>query len=188
MLSKFTTLVLTTLVATAACSPFPAAVLETNTLVPRQDNCTEYCSVDAGCTCTVRPSDCSAFYEVQSGDTCLTIGQKFNNFTISQLYRWNPSMTLNCYLQAYVPICINTPWYTYTPPIQPPYGTHYTVSQDPVPIMPGIIDTCQEYEIVGPGTRTDQLAAENGFNVTDFPKWNGNATTAWQDYWACVKA
>ncbi|KAI9656885.1 MAG: hypothetical protein M1821_003524 [Bathelium mastoideum] len=188
MFSKFTTLALAALLTAATCSPFPAAELETNTLMPRQDNCTEYCSDDAGCACTVRPSDCTAFYLVQPGDNCLPIAQKFNNFTVSQLYRWNPSMGLGCYLQAYVPICINTPWYKFTPPIQPAYGTHYTPSQDPVPIMPNIVSNCTEYELIAPGERTDQLAAENNITAQDFANWNGNATSGWQDYWACVKA
>lgn len=56
--------------------------------------------------------------------------------------------------------------------------------------MPGINTTaCQDYEIVAAGTRVEALAEENGFDgLTDFMAWNGNQTTAWAGYWACVKA
>lgn len=78
--------------------------------------------------------------------------------------------------------------YEYTPPVQADFGTHYTPDQTPVPIMPNIIDSCQLFEYIEPGKRVDTLAAENGFEIDDFAAWNGNSTTAWASYWACVKA
>lgn len=139
--------------------------------------------------CTVRPSDCSAFYTVQDSDTCLSIAKSFNNFTVSQFYRWNPSVGQSCTgLQAYVPVCINTPWYHYTPPVQPAFGTHYTPSQTPVPIMPNIISSCESFELVAPGTPVEDLEKENNFTQEEFQEWNGNATSPWAAYWVCVKA
>ncbi|KAI9714001.1 MAG: hypothetical protein M1820_000731 [Bogoriella megaspora] len=188
MFSKTSIFALTALVATAACSPFPNFALE-----PRTGDCpgnqTEYCSNSAGCACTARPSDCTATYLVQPDDTCTTIAKIYNNFTETQLYLWNPDIGTTCFgLQAYVPVCINTPWYKFTPPIQNPYGSHKTAAQVPVPVMPNIIDTCQEYEITGPAQNVASLSKENGFSIADFANWNGNATGTWQDYWACVKA
>lgn len=181
-------LTLATLATTALSSALPATYygeLETR----QSNNCTQYCSVSAGCVCTVRPSDCSAFYTVESGDTCLSIAKSFSNFTVTQFYKWNPSIGQTCFgLQAYVPVCINTPWYQFTPPVQPDFGTHYTPDQTPVPVMPNIISSCQEYELIEPGKRVDTLAAENGFEESQFAEWNGNSTTAWAAYWACVKA
>lgn len=163
--------------------------LELSTLVERQSSgCTEYCSDAVGCVCRSYPADCTASYLVQPGDGCLAIAEKFDNFTVSQLYRWNPDMGLECYLQAYVPLCINTPDYVFTPPVQAPYGTHRTREEDPVPIMFNIVKDCEDFELVESGTRVETLAQENGFAVEDFAKWNGNQTTAWADYWACVKA
>lgn len=97
--------------------------------------------------------------------------------------------TCLCRLQAYVPICINTPWYTFTPPVQAAAGTHESADQIPVPLYPNTIDTCTEYEIVGPGMRIDTIAAENNVTVNQLGAWNGNATASlWEGYWACVKA
>ena len=186
---RYSLLALSALATSAVCSVLPVAY--TGTLEARADdsNCTQYCSVSAGCVCTVRPSDCSALYEVQSGDTCLSIAKSFSNFTVTQFYKWNPDVGQTCFgLQAYVPVCINTPWYQFTPPVQPDFGTHYTPDQTPVPIMPGIVSTCQDFELIEPGKRVEDLAAENGFEVDQFAEWNGNSTTAWAAYWACVKA
>ncbi|KJX93479.1 carbohydrate-binding module family 50 protein [Zymoseptoria brevis] len=193
---QFSIFSLATLVAIASATPFAmpeayAGTLDTtsSSLSARQSNCTEYCSNSAGCVCTVRPSDCTTFYTVQSGDTCLSIAKVFGNFTVTQFYRWNPSVGQTCFgLQAYVPVCIDTPWYEFSPPVQPEFGTRYTPGQTPVPVMPGIVDGCELYELVEPGKRVEELAAENGFAVEKFAEWNGNSTTAWATYWACVKA
>lgn len=94
-MTKFTTLILAAAATAAALpNPFPAYSLEA-----RQDgnNCTQYCSVAAGCACTVRPSDCTGFYTVQPDDTCTSIAEAFNNFTVTQFYKWNPSIGRSCF-------------------------------------------------------------------------------------------
>lgn len=83
--------------ATALPSPFPAFELERSVVARDDSNCTQYCSVSAGCVCTVRPSDCTALYTVQSGDTCTAIAESFGNFTVSQLYQWNPDVGRSCF-------------------------------------------------------------------------------------------
>jgi len=182
---KSTLFALAGLVAAVAASPLvmPAAELST------RDDCTTYCSVAAGCVCRSYPADCTASYLVQSGDTCVTIAKSFGNFTVTQLYKWNPSVGQTCFgLQAYVPVCINTPDYTFVPPVQPPTGTQYTADQTPVPIMPNIVSNCSEFQLIAGGTREDDLAAANGVTEAEIQAWNGNSTTVWADYWACVKA
>lgn len=155
------------------------------------------------------PSDCTSFYEVAPNDNCLSIAkgipsianahpsQHFSNnttpalgnFTLTQLYLWNQDIDQSCRELYYgTPICINTPGYVFTPPVQQPYGTHNTPDQTPVPLMYDTIASCQEYELVAPGTRVETLAEENGFEVSDFAKWNNGSNTAWADYWACIKA
>ncbi|KAF2087247.1 carbohydrate-binding module family 50 protein [Saccharata proteae CBS 121410] len=179
----------TTATVLAHPSPFPAYTLEKRAPQTSADNCTEYCSVSAGCVCTVRPSDCTAFYTVQPDDTCGTIGDLFANFTISQFYKWNPSIGPTCLgLQAYVPVCINTPWYTFVPPVQADYGTVEDADDTPIPQMPNIIQSCTEYEYVGADQTVSSMAEQNDFPVEDFALWNGNATGPWANYWVCVKA
>lgn len=181
--------VLASLVVSATCFPFHFPLFEENTLAVRAaaNNCTQYCSVSAGCVCTVRPSDCTALYTVKPDDTCGSIAKHFNNFTTTQLYKWNPDIGQTCFgLQAYVPICIDTPWYKFTPPVQASYGTVEATKKTPVPIMPSITSKCAKFELVGPGITVADMAKTNKFSAAKFPLWNGNATTGWQDYWACV--
>jgi hypothetical protein len=103
------------LIALAALAP---GVRATPFLIPR-DNCTTYSPVAAGTVCYHTPSDCSATYLVQSGDSCTSIATTFNNFTLIQFYYWNPDVEQTCLrLRAYVPVCINTPWYDSVSPVQ----------------------------------------------------------------------
>ncbi|CAK3840379.1 Hypothetical predicted protein [Lecanosticta acicola] len=179
---QFSIFALGALAATAMASP----LARTSDIEAR---CTEYCSNSAGCVCVDWPSDCTAFYTVQPDDTCLTIAKSYSNFTVTQLYLWNPDIGQTCFgLRAYVPVCINTPEYTYVPPVQPAFGTHYAPDQTPVPVMPNIVSDCEDFELVAPGTTVEALGAENGFTDDQFAAWNGNSTTAWAAYWACVKA
>lgn len=38
----------------------------------------------------------NAYYEVVSGDSCSGIVSKYNNFTLSQFYTWNPAVNTTC--------------------------------------------------------------------------------------------
>lgn len=179
------------LAGVASCVALPNPTIDVN--LQRRDNCTQYTSVSAGSVCYHQPSDCTAQYLVQSGDTCTSIAAQFNNFTLSQLYYWNPDIGETCLgLRAFVPVCINTPWYTFTPPIQSPDGSVVPASALPVPIMPAITSNCTTFELVGAGSAYNvaNIVAANGITKGDFLNWNpyivGNATTAWDGYWVCV--
>lgn len=112
------------------------ATFATPLLVPR-DNCTTYTSVAAGSVCYHTPSDCSATYLVQPGDSCTSIRETYNNFTLSQFFYWNPDVGQTCLgLRAYVPVCVATPWYSFVPPVQEAAGTVEGAGKVPVPIMP----------------------------------------------------
>jgi hypothetical protein len=151
--------------------------------------CVTYCSTLSGCVCTIRPKDCSAFYMTQPGDTCVSIAQKMGNFTVTQFYKWNPSIGKTCFgLQAYVPVCINTPKYKFIPPVQPDYGTFKKPAQLPIPVMPYIVKSCQKYELIAPGRTIASVQAENGITFANFQAWNGYASIPWAAYWACVQA
>jgi hypothetical protein len=151
--------------------------------------CVTYCSTLSGCVCTIRPKDCSAFYMTQPGDTCVSIATNFRNFTVTQFYKWNPSIGKTCFgLQAYVPVCINTPKYKFVPPVQPDYGTFRKPAQLPIPVMPYIVKSCQKYELIAPGRTIQSVQAENGITFANFQAWNGYAAIPWAAYWACVQA
>lgn len=159
-------------------------------LESRRDNCTQYTSVSAGSVCVDMPSDCSGTYIVQSGDTCQAIAEKFNNFTLTELYYWNPDISQTCLsLRAYVPVCVSTPWYTYTAPYQSAMGTVVPASAIPVPIMPGVVSNCSSFEFVGDGMTVDTICAERSISEAEFYQWNtavGSDGGIWAEYWVCV--
>lgn len=149
----------------------------------------------------------SATYLVQSGDTCQSIAAIYNNFTLSQFYYWNPfvpsplpfqphltsssDVGQTCFgLRAYVPVCIDTPWYTFVPPVQAADGTIEPASAVPVPVMPSITANCTKFELAGGGYRVDTIVAANGITMDDFLSWNSyidkTNPVAWEGYWVCV--
>jgi hypothetical protein len=114
-----------------------ASATTATTIIQARDNCTTYASVAAGTVCYHTPSDCTATYIVQPGDSCTSIAESYGNFTLSQFFYWNPDVGQTCLgLRAYVPVCIDTPWYTFVKPVQKPAGTVESSEVVPVPIMP----------------------------------------------------
>ena len=91
-----------------------------------------------------------------------------------------------------VPVCINTPWYTFTPPVQAAPGSVVPASQVPVPVMPSITSSCTQYELVGSGSdyRVESIVAKNGISMEQFLNWNQYVDrtypTVWEGYWVCV--
>ena len=157
---------------------------------------TQYCSIDAGCVCQRRPSDCTATTLVEAGDTCGSIASRFGNFTQSILYYWNPDIGPSCFgLRAYAPVCINTPWYTFTPPTVPADGSvvgNSIPTEQPIPLAPFITASdCNKFELAGAGYQVPQLEAKNNINDTQFYAWNGgvnqtNPGSLWEGYFYCV--
>ncbi|MCJ1330343.1 hypothetical protein MMC10_007026 [Thelotrema lepadinum] len=192
--------------AVAALAGFAAAtpiisdslpILRENSLSARQDpnNCTQYCSIDAGCVCQRQPSDCTATYLVQPDDTCGTIAGLFNNFTQSILYYWNPDIGPSCFgLRAFAPVCINTPWYTFFPPTEPAIGSvvgNSVPTEQPIPLAPFITATdCNKFELAGAGADINEMEARNGINDTMFFAYNGGVNQTnrgvWSGYFYCV--
>ncbi|CAG8979435.1 hypothetical protein HYALB_00011948 [Hymenoscyphus albidus] len=160
-------------------------------LIP--DNCTTYASVNAGTVCIHVPYDCTSFYEVQLGETCLSIAAKFNSFSLTQFFKWNPDVGQTCIsLRAYVPVCIATLWYSFVPPlIQYPPGAIVNATSTPVPIMPQITAFCKTFQLVGEGTTVDQILIQHGIDIQQFVLWNAMVQVqnpvVWRDYFVCVE-
>ncbi|TVY43802.1 LysM domain-containing protein [Lachnellula occidentalis] len=187
---QFSLLSLAVLAGAAVATPL-AAELQIEQRAAAADNCTQYTSVSAGSVCIHRPSDCTATYLVQPDDTCGSIGALYNNFTLSILQYWNPDIGKTCFgLQAYVPVCINTPWYTFTPPVQEPEGTVEADTSNPIPQMPNIVSNCNSFELAGGGYTVDTIVASNNISEDNFLDWNPyinkTAPVAWEGYWVCV--
>ena len=120
------------------------------------------------------------------------IAKSFANFTLSQLYYWNPDIGQGCTgLRAYVPVCIDTPWYTFVPPVFVAGGTVVAASAVPVPIMPEIVSNCTEFEYIDDsGIRVDTIVAQNNITMDEFLDWNQYVDPTnpyvWAEYWVCV--
>ena len=140
-------------------------------------NCTSYHG-SGGALCLDRPSDCTATYTAQPGDNCHSIPEMFGNFTASILYYWNPDIGRSCTgIRAYVPLCINTPWYHFQRPVEQPGGTietpaHLPATKQPVPLAGRTWDNCTKYEMAGNGYYEYNMKQQNGFTDEEFCKWN----------------
>ncbi|KAF2639278.1 hypothetical protein P280DRAFT_369333, partial [Massarina eburnea CBS 473.64] len=132
-------------------------------------------------------------YIVDADETCDTVVNRFNNFTATDLYAWNPEIGTSCFgLRAYVPVCISVPGYTYPGPVEG--GDIFTPEQTPIPVQPGIVANCTKFEYTdnsGKPTRAD-IWAENGITQAQWNGWNfpsQNATGdyfAWANFFSCV--
>ncbi|KAJ4356278.1 uncharacterized protein N0V89_004309 [Didymosphaeria variabile] len=186
---------------TASIALLVSAVIAipTQGLVARQatlpDECSDYCSVSAGCVCIRRPTNCQASYLVQSGDNCGTVVSQYNNFTAHDLLAWNPEIGKECFgLQAYVPVCISVPGYTYPGPVKG--GDIWTPEEIPVPVMPGIVSNCTKFEYtdatgvpVLANIFTENKITKQQWNSWNFPTQDPTADwAAWAQYFSCVKA
>ena len=89
-----------------------------------------------------------------------------------------------------MPVCINTPWYTFVPPVQAATGTVVDASAVPVPIMGGIVAECKKFEYAGAGLRVDAIVAQNNITMDQFLTWNTAVDktfpSVWAQYWCCV--
>ena len=124
------------------------------------------------------------------------------SFTFTPLPTWHllliesiSDIGQTCFgLQAYVPVCIDTPWYKFVPPVQPPAGTIVSAQALPVPVMPSITPSCTSFELVGDGLDYTVEAIVEANNITEdqFLDWNTyiNRTdpVVWAGYWSCVAA
>ncbi|KAF2116497.1 hypothetical protein BDV96DRAFT_598402 [Lophiotrema nucula] len=195
---SFTIASVVALLATSASAiPFPFDTTSlTKNLLPRQETlpptCTNYCSVSAGCVCIRRPTNCLANYTVEAGDNCGTIVDKYNSFTATELYKWNPEIGKQCYgLQAYVPVCINVAGYEFEGAVEG--GDLKTPDQTPIPIMPEITADCTKFEYVDktgePALST--ILTSNDITQRQWNVWNYNNDSdssfyAYAQFWNCV--
>ena len=93
-----------------------------------------------------------------------------------------------------MPVCIATPWYTFTPPVQKPVGTievaaDLPATDQPFPIINGANPNCKKYELAGDGAYEYDMATANGITFEQFEEWNPNVQQVGgtqAGYWYCV--
>ncbi|KAH7420080.1 hypothetical protein BKA64DRAFT_563224 [Cadophora sp. MPI-SDFR-AT-0126] len=147
-------------------------------------------------------TDCGRFYEVQSGDTCQTVAQKFS-IPLDDFYFLNPEIKGNCTnLQANVSYCVQPVGYISTYPgyggtsltsIQPdstssvaytPFSNIFaSPTGTPIPLANGTRQDCVSYTYLRNNSVLDcwSWAAANGLTSEELVLWNpslGNGTEA----------
>lgn len=136
-----------------------------------------------------------AEYIVQPNENCGTIVSRFNNFTATDLYNWNPEIGKQCFgLWAFVPVCIGVTGYKYPGPVKG--GDIWTADQNPIPVMPDIVSTCTKFEYTDSKgvPRLDQILKTNGITKVQWNTWNlpkqdpTQDFAQWAQFFSCVKA
>ncbi|KAJ4300842.1 hypothetical protein N0V90_002930 [Kalmusia sp. IMI 367209] len=177
------------LASTGSVSATPFAVDTTANLQARQaqlpPDCTVSCFPSAGCV---------ANYTVAAGENCGTVVNRFNNFTATDLFAWNPEILQTCTgLQAYVPVCIGVPGYQYPGPVKG--GDTKAADQTPVPVQ-AVVSGCTKYEYTdskGVPSFSTLLSTnhitQHQWNVWNWPDRNPDDNLAvFAGYFSCVAA
>ncbi|KAF2792775.1 carbohydrate-binding module family 50 protein [Melanomma pulvis-pyrius CBS 109.77] len=184
-------------ISSVAAAPFSSNGI--SLLDARQEElpptCSDYCSVSAGCVCIIRPTNCVATYIVDSGETCGTVVDRFDNFTATALFKWNPEIGKECFgLHAYVPVCIGVTGYQYPGAVEG--GDTWTPEQTPVPVQPGIVTNCTKFEYTdSQGSPTlATILSSNNITKEQWNSWNVPTQdptqdwASWAGYFSCVEA
>ncbi|KAJ6096606.1 hypothetical protein N7486_007352 [Penicillium sp. IBT 16267x] len=147
-------------------------------------------------------SDCNAYYEAQSGDTCDTIIAEFG-ITLAQFIAWNPAVSSNCTSGLWVEedycVGVATSSTTATTTIISTSST-FTASTTsststtvtaPAPTQSGIASNCNEYYVVQSGDTCATVEAAYGITSAQFLAWNPAVssdceTGFWADEAYCV--
>ncbi|KAM5541623.1 hypothetical protein V8D89_004813 [Ganoderma adspersum] len=129
--------------------------------------------VDASCA-NIQPGfgycvagRCTAYYTVQSGDSCDVIDTQFN-ITLTQFLTWNPEINSQCSnILAGVQYCVAGP--------SSGGGTTTTTTSAAAPTGSGTITPgqgCKQYYTVVSGDNCSVLESEFGITLAQFINWN----------------
>ncbi|KAJ6084471.1 LysM domain protein [Penicillium sp. IBT 16267x] len=116
-------------------------------------------------------SDCTAYYQAKSGDTCATIVTGYYSYlTVAEFEKLNPAVGSSCAnLLA---------------------GYYYCVATANVEPEPGVISTCKAYHLVGSGDSCYSIEQQYGITAAQFTAWNSgvgsSCSSLWAGYYVCV--
>ncbi|RAL14683.1 putative LysM domain protein [Aspergillus homomorphus CBS 101889] len=115
-------------------------------------------------------SDCTTYYQAQSGDSCWSITQKYSYLSTALFEQWNPAVGTSCSnLQV---------------------GFYYCVATKNQAPMPNTIGTCSKWHLVASGDSCWAIEQEYSITAAQFGKWNpsvgASCSTLWLGYWVCV--
>ncbi|WPH04724.1 Hypothetical protein R9X50_00761900 [Acrodontium crateriforme] len=110
-------------------------------------------------------SDCKSFYDVQAGDTCDDIVNKYGTFTLNDFYQWNPAISSKCTnLQPGYYVCVGV---TGTPTSAPS-----STAGIPSPTPSGVISTCTKYATAHSDGSCFYFARNHGISEGQLYAWN----------------
>ncbi|KAL4977418.1 hypothetical protein BDW66DRAFT_158791 [Aspergillus desertorum] len=129
-------------------------------------------------------STCNAYYLVQNGDTCYDIQDIYGDFTLSEFYSWNPSISSGCSgLEPGYYVCVgmaSTSTASSTASSTSPYSPQRT----------GTAANCTEYYFVRKGDSCSTILSEYDISIAEFYSWNptvgSDCSTMEYGYYVCV--
>ncbi|KAL4734491.1 hypothetical protein BDV11DRAFT_212743 [Aspergillus similis] len=129
-------------------------------------------------------STCNAYYFVQNGDTCYDIQDIYGDFTLSEFYSWNPSISSGCSgLEPGYYVCVgvaSTSTATSTASGTSPYSPQRT----------GTAANCNEYYFVEKGDICAAILSQYDISMAEFYSWNptvgSDCSTMEYGYYVCV--
>ena len=128
--------------------------------------------------------DCDTFYFVQPGQGCADIAAS-NKISLNDFYSWNPNVGDTCgALWSDVYVCVGVLGSDPTP-TDPGTGV-----STPTPVLPGMVDGCDKFHLVGEGDGCWDMANTAGISLDDFYAWNPQAAPdcagLWLGYYVCL--
>jgi LysM repeat protein len=130
-------------------------------------------------------TDCAAFYQVRSGDTCSSISSQAN-IGLTEFYSWNPAVGASC----------NSLWTDYYVCISAvsPKSTPTTTSRGngiatPTPAEPGMVGNCNRFHLAHSGDTCAAIAPWYGITAAQIIAWNdvgSDCSKLWTGYYVCT--
>ncbi|KAK2590531.1 hypothetical protein QQS21_011781 [Conoideocrella luteorostrata] len=125
------------------------------------------------------------------------IWASFADITLTQLRRWNPSLTNdNCFVSSQYSYCVlkeddmTDPLSIYTPTATTSSSGTPTGTTPPAQTQPGVAADCKRWHVVQKGDGCYDIAQANKITLDDFYKWNpgvgSNCEALWLGYAVCI--
>lgn len=123
-------------------------------------------------------TNCDAFYNVQTNDTCYSVANKFD-VSLDLFETWNPSVGVGCpYLILGDWVCVDT--------------TDYAPAATPSPIYHDTIANCLAFYHVQSGDYCSLIASEVDITLQQFYQYNpgvgSDCSALALDHWVCIAA
>ncbi|KAJ6068825.1 hypothetical protein N7499_010712 [Penicillium canescens] len=128
---------------------------------------------------TAVTNGCTQYHQVENGDTCHSIQDRYMSFTLAQFYSWNPAITECEGLIKGDYVCVGA----VSPSIQPSSSSAF-------PTQTGVTQMCNKWHYVSDNDTCASIFSEFGLTAAQFYSWNpatgSNCNSLWLKTEVCV--